>query len=117
MSSSNKQFYLSVKSFFFFIILAGLFYILEYGFLFDALNKFVIPSLLAGLATMMLVKKDLRRYIFRFSIICLATMIVLYLFNLLDFSKIVGNFGFSLLIVTVFLYIPQIIKEGHIEKF
>jgi len=117
MIFARKQFFVFFKLFFFFTIFIVLFYVLEYGFAFDSWYKLITPFLLSGMTVVMLVKKSLRYYIFSLSIICLTVMILVYLFNMLDFSKIVGNFGFSLLIITIILYIPQIIKDGYIERF
>ncbi len=95
------------------VFLVG-FYILEYGFTFDSTGKLLVPLLLSAFTTIMLFKPKFKRHILFFSGVCLALMIF---FNLLSFSKDVGNFGFSLLIVTIFLYLPELIKKGRVEKF
>lgn len=97
----------------------GVFYILEYGFAFgfDLSSKLLKLGLLSGLTTVMFLKPDFKRYVLFLIGICLVLMILFNLLNFLSFSSIMGEFGFSLLIVTIFLYLPQIIKKGHIEKF
>lgn len=117
MTSVKRQSYLFFQSFFLLIVLFGLFYVLEYGLTYSSWDKLITPTLLSGATVMMLVKKNLKRFVFVFSLACLTVMFFVYLFNLIDISKIVGNFGFSLLLITVMLYIPQIIKDGYIEKF
>lgn len=99
------------------ILSFGVFYILEYGFTFDNPNKFLIPLLLSVLTMIMLFRPDLKHYSLILVGICLVLMILASIFNLLNFANILGSFGFSLLIVTIFLYLPQIIKKGHVEKF
>lgn len=111
---NNNVYLLTLKMVFFFIISFGGFYILEYGFTFDSTGKLLVPLLLSGFTTIMLFKPKFKRYILFLSGVCLALMIF---FNLLSLSKDVGNFGFSLLIVTIFLYLPQLIKKGRVEKF
>lgn len=106
-----------LKMFFFFTLFGGIFYVLEYGTTWDNPGKFLKPILLSGFTVTMLFQQKLRRYIFIFSIICLLLMAVMSVFNWSDLSNNIGSFGFSLLVVTVFLYLPQIIKKGHVEKF
>lgn len=109
--------YLFMKAIFYSLISLSLFYVLEYGFVFDTSEKLIIPFLLSVLTTIVIIIPKLKRFILFFSMICLIFMLLTSLFNLLDISKIIGNFGFSLLTVTVVLYLPQIIKNGYIEKF
>ncbi len=95
----------------------GVFYILEYGFNFDSYNKLLTPFLLSTLTMIMLFRPDFKRYSLILTGVCLVLMILLSIFNLLNFANVLGSFGFSLLIVTIFLYLPQIVKKGHIERF
>lgn len=113
----EKRFYLFLKFFFFFIIFTLLFYVLENGVFLDSPYKSIIPSLLGGLTVVMMFKKNFRKLIFFFSIFVLGLMVVIYLFSFLEIAKIVGDFGFSLLMISTIFYIPQIIKNGYIEKF
>ncbi len=112
-----KKIYLILKLVFFFIVSLCLFYLFEYGFIFDAASKLIGPVLLSGLTAVMLFKPNLKRQMLFLSSICLVVMVLLYIFNFSDWSKKIGDFGFSLLMITIFLYLPQIIKNGHIEKF
>ena len=97
--------------------LLGIFYILEYGFNFDSWRFLAQPLLLSAITTIMIVKPHFKRYILFLISFCLVLMIISNLLNLLSFSKIIGDFGFSLLVVTIVLYLPRIIKKGYIEKF
>lgn len=100
----------------FFFIFLIVFYIFEHGFIFDSFDKFIGPVLLSGLTVMMLLKPNLKRRILLLSSILLILMILFYILNIPNWSKNTGDFGFSLLIVTIFLYLPQIIKKGYIER-
>ncbi|MDP2684902.1 MAG: hypothetical protein Q8P20_07765 [bacterium] len=113
----KSNIYLLFKLILFFTISFVVFYILEYGFAFGSWNKFLGPFLLSGFAAIMFFKPNAKRYILFLIGTCFILMILAYLFNLLDFSNMVGSFGFSLLLVTIVLYLPQIIKKGHVEKF
>lgn len=105
------------KMIIFFILFLGAFYILEYGTVWDSINKFPRPIFLSGFTVFMLFHPKFKRQVFIFSIICLILMILTSIFGWLDLSSTIGSFGFSLLIVTLCLYIPQIIKKGQIDKF
>lgn len=113
----KKYFYLIIKVILFFISVSGLFYVLEYGPSLDFLHKLFAPLLLATFTTVFVFKPVFSRFGLIFAISCLGLMILLNLFNLNDLSSQIGGFGFSLLIITISLYFPQIIKKGRIEKF
>lgn len=106
-----------LKIFFFFTLCLGVFYILEHGPTWDNPSKFLKPILLSGFTVLMLFQRSLRRYVLIFSIICLMLMILMSVLNLSDLSNSIGSFGFSLLLVIMFLYFPQIIKKGYVEGF
>lgn len=113
-----KRNFLSIlKIAFFFTLFIGIFYILEYGPIWDNSSKFLKPILFSVLSVAMLFQQNLRRHIFILSVICLLLMILTSIFNWSDLSNSLGSFGFSLLVVTVFLYLPQIIKKGYVEGF
>ncbi len=107
---------LSLKIILLMIILFGIFYILEYGFSFDSTDKLLKPSLLSAITMIMIFKPSFKHYIIFLISICLVLMIISSILNLLRFSNIVGEFGFSLLVITIILYLPQLIKKGHIER-
>lgn len=99
------------------VVLLGVFYVLEFGFTIDSSDKSIKSFLLSGFTTVMVLNFKLRRFVLIFSTICLIVMAFTYILNFGDLSNTVGNFGFSLLVITVLLYFPQIIKKGRIEKF
>lgn len=99
------------------VIFFTIFYVLENGFNFDSLRKIPVPFLLSFFTMLMIFKPSFKRYVLFLLGIFLVLMILADLFNLTSFSKGIGEFGLSLLLVIVFLYLPQIIKKGYIEKF
>lgn len=109
--------YLVLKLIFIYIPLSGLFYILEYGFIFDSSDKLLRPFLLSGFAAVMFFKPNVKRYSLFLIGCCLILIILTNIFSLENFSKNISDFGFSLLLVTIVLYLPQIIKKGYIERF
>lgn len=115
----KKHILYPLKRILFFAILLSTLYILEYGFTFtfDFSSKLLRPFSLSILAIIMIFRPNSKPYILLLVGVCFILMILTYFFNLLDFSNMIGSFGFSLLVITIFLYLPQIIKNGHIEKF
>lgn len=106
-----------VKLIFLTVLFFTIFHILENGFNFDSLQKLSVPFLLSLFTMLMIFKPNFKRYALFLLGISLILMILADLFNLIIFSKSVGEFGLSLLVITIFLYLPQIIKKGHVEKF
>lgn len=107
-----------VKLIFLTVLFFTIFYILENGFNFDSLQELLpVPFLLSFFTMLMIFKPSFKRYVLFLLGIFLVLMILADLFNLTSFSKGIGEFGLSLLLVIVFLYFPQIIKKGYIEKF
>lgn len=106
-----------IKIILLFIVLLGVFYILEFGFTIDSSDKLIKSFLLSGFTTAMVLNFKLRRFVLIFSIICLIIMAFAYILDLGNLSNTIGSFGFSLLMITVLLYFPQIIKKGSVEKF
>lgn len=113
----KSKFLTILKIFSLFAVALGIFYILEYGPTWNNPDKFLKPLLLSGFTIAMLFQQNLRRHIFILSVVCLLLMILTSIFNWSDLANSLGSFGFSLLIVTVFLYLPQIIKKGYVEGF
>lgn len=99
------------------VVLLSAFYILEYGFAFDLSNKLLTPLLLSVLTTITLFNPGLKHYALILSVACLIVMALIYIFNWPNLFIPIGNFGFSLLVVIVILYLPEIFKNGYVEKF
>lgn len=101
----------------FFTIFAGIFYILEYGFIFDSKDKFISPVLLSIVTVLMIFKPGFKIQAVIWVVISLFITILADFFGIKSVSEIISEFSFSLLVVIIILYLPQIIRKGHIEKF
>ena len=99
------------------LFLVVLFNFLEYGFVWNRIDQFVYPIILMIITLTVYYILSLRKIFFFFSFVLLLFMVLLYLLNELNLANIVGSFGFSLLLITLSTYLPQIIKRGFIEKF
>ncbi len=113
----KNNIYLLSRITIFFIVLLGVLYILEYGFVFDSPHKLLNVFLLAGLTTIIFFNLRLRRYALILAIVCLAIMVLTYILYMPYMFLPTGDFGFSLLIITIVSYLPKIIKKGYIERF
>lgn len=74
----------------------------------------VIFALTGVIATFFLRK---RKLILIISLSLLSLMIFAYLLSLMDISNWLGSLGFGMLFITIFSYLPQVIKRGYVEKF
>ena len=90
---------------------------LEFGLIWNRWDKVVYPILLTAITLTVLYISKLRKLSLIVSFILLFVMIFLYLMNELNLANAFGSFGFSLLLITLIIYLPQIIKEGFIEEF
>lgn len=99
------------------IFLVVFFNFLEYGFKWNRLDQFIYPAILTIITLIIFLIPKLRILFFISSFFILSIMIFLYLFNELNLANIVGSFGFTLLLIVVVSYIPQIIKGGFVEKY
>lgn len=113
MNITRKIVFLTISFIFFLII----FTILDFGM---EINKFIQltqPIIFALTAVIAIFFLKLRKLILVISLSLLSLMIFTYLLSLLDISKWVGSLGFGMLFITIFSYLPQVIKKGYIEKF
>ncbi len=109
--------YLLFKSAIFFILSFAVFYFLENGSAIVSWYQLIITSVLAAITTVIFFMPALRRYILYIANICLILMILTYFFDFFEASKILGNVGFSVLLISViFGYLPQLIKDGYVKN-
>ena len=99
------------------IFLVGFFNFLEYGFSWNRIDQFVYPIILMIITLIVYYIARLRKIFFIFSFILLLIMIFLYLLYELNLANTVGSFGFSIFLITMTAYLPQIFKKGFIEEF
>lgn len=98
-------------------ILMVFFNFLEYGLVWNRLDQFIYPIILTVITYAILFIPKLRKLSLIVSFILFLSMILFYLINQLSLSDSFGSFGFSLLLITLTVYLPQMIKKGFIEKF
>ncbi|TSC87770.1 MAG: hypothetical protein G01um10147_456 [Microgenomates group bacterium Gr01-1014_7] len=99
------------------LILMSFFNFLEYGFEWNRPDQFIYPIVLTLVTLIIFFVSKLRKLFLSLSLSILFLMIFLYLLNELNLANIIGSFGFALLLIVISSYIPQIIKEGFVEKF
>lgn len=99
----------------FFLII--LFNFLEYGFKWNKAEQFIYPIILMIVTLVVFYVSKLRKLFLISSLCILLVMVLLYLTNKLDLANIVGSFGFTLLLIVISAYLPQIIKKGFVERF
>lgn len=99
------------------VFLTTVFNFLEYGLIWDRFIKFLYPMTLSGLFIINMYVPKLRRFSLALAYGLLILMILLYLVGQLNLSNLIGSFGFALLLIVIFCYMPQIIKKGFLEKF
>lgn len=99
----------------FVFLLALLFFtILEYGRLPDFFNAYIQPIIFALVVATIFLKGKYRQAIFWLSTILFILMIFFYFLNQFSFSNWSGSLGMGILVILIFSYIPQLIKNGHI---
>lgn len=106
-----------IKYIFLVIMLLIIINLLEYGLLWERIEHYIYPSVLTIISLIILLKPVLRKLFLVLAFCLLGLMVLVYLFNELNLANLVGSFGFALLLIVVSSYIPQIIKEGFVEKF
>ena len=102
------------------IIIIGCFFIvlfnfLEYGLVWIRLDQFAYPVLLTIITLAIIYIPKLRKFSLIASFTAFFIMISLYLVNKLNLANVIGSFGFALLLITLSIYLPQIVKKGFIE--
>lgn len=98
----------------FFAVASLLFMILEYGRFAFLMDELIQPVIFAFIATSVFINYKCRRFVLLFSLMMLIMMVVFYLFNLVSISNWIGSLGVGILVILVFSYLPNLIKNGHI---
>ena len=100
-----------------FIVSIFIFSMLEFESSIDKIDTLIQPLIFALTLTIAIVLPRFRKNILLLSIVLLIVMVLTYLFNMISISNWIGGLGFGMLVVTLFSYLPQLIKKGHIEKY
>lgn len=98
-------------------ILVAFYNFLEYGFAWNRIDHLIYPAVLMLITLIIFFISRLRKLFLISSSCILLVMILLYLLNELDLANIVGSFGFTLFLIVISAYLPQLIKKGFVEKF
>lgn len=101
----------------FFFIFSYIFLVLNSGGVIKQLGQLIQPALFAASCIICIFFPKKRKNIIYTALTLLVLMVLTYLFNFLETSNWTGSLGFGLLLITVFSYIPELIKEGFIKKF
>lgn len=101
-------------SFIIFAVSLLVFEILEYGRLTLLINELIQPLIFSSSVVLIFLSHKFKQLSLWFSLILLALMVVFYLFNLLLVANWVGSLGFGVLVISIFSYLPSLIKYGHI---
>ncbi len=98
------------------IILTLCFNVLEYGLVWDKIDKYLYPACLAGISMGNFFIPKTRKFSLSIAFGVLALMVVLYLSDNLNLANAIGSFGFAIILIVVLSLLPQFIKKGYIEK-
>lgn len=105
------------KSLILFLIGIFIFTILDVGGEVEQIGQVVQPILYAVILVISTQFKKFRKNILFFSFILFGTMIIFYLLKRVEISDWIARLGFGMLFITIFSYLPQLIKKGYVEKF
>lgn len=97
-----------------FVVSLLIFVILEYGQIKISIKELLQPVVFASTVLAIFLNVKLRQSILWISIALISLMVILYFFNLLSSSNWVGSLGVGILVIVIFSYCPQLIKNGHI---
>lgn len=93
------------------------FTVLNSGLKVNQLNQIIQPLAFALSATSCILFPNIRTNLIKGSLYILLSMVLVYLFNMLDIANWLGSLGFGVLFITIISYLPQLVKRGSIEKF
>lgn len=100
-----------------FVISFLIFIVLDVGMNVEQASQIIQPLFFALVFVVTTLFTGFRKYILIFSLALLFLLIIAYLFGRLSLSDWIGRLGFGILFLTIFSYIPELVKKGHIEKF
>lgn len=89
----------------------------EYGFVWDKVDKFLYPLVLAAVSMIIFFIPSVRRFSLMIAFGMLILMVLLYLTNNPNLANVIGSFGFALLLIVISSLFPQLIQKGQIEKY
>lgn len=100
-----------------FVISFFIFVVLDVGMTVEQISQIVQPLFFALTLVISVLFTQFRKHLLVFSIVCLIILVITYLFGMIEVSDWIGRLGFGMFFITIFSYLPQLIKKGYIEKF
>ena len=91
------------------------FWWLESGFLIKNDDE-MIKSIIFGVVFSITLFSRYRKYLFLVSLCLLGLMVLTYMFWQIAWSDTLASLGYGILVITVFSYTIQLIKNGFVEK-
>lgn len=104
----------SLLSVMIFIISSILFIILEYGQMPNSFLEVSEPVIFAFITAVIFLNGNLRKFVMWLWPALLGLMVIFYLINNLQVANWLGSLGVGTLVILVFSYLPNLIKNGHI---
>ena len=109
-----KKIIISIVALLFFAVL---FTILDYNGKSFHISQIIQPVIFASVLIICIFSSAARKYMIAASFFMLSLMIITYLLQMLEVSNWIGSLGFGVLTITLFSYLPELIKKGYIEKY
>lgn len=97
------------------IMSVGFFWWLESGLTLRNGDELVKSSIFAG-SLFIILTGNYKRFILWISLSLLLIMIIFYLFWQIPLSSFFGSIGFGMFLIFVLSYVPDLVKNGCIEK-
>lgn len=99
------------------VIFTFVFTALNTGLDLKRFNQIIQPLIFALSITICILYSNFRKYLINASVVLLLSMVLTYMFNMLEIANWLGSLGFGMLFITIMSYLPQLIKKGNLEKF
>lgn len=106
-----------IKVIIIFVVFMVVFSLLEYESSLAKLNSLIQPFLFAVTLSISISLPHFRKIQLFIAFLLLLAMVFTYLVNQINVSNWLGSLGFGILILTIFSYIPELIKKGYIERY
>ena len=106
-----------IKGTIIFFVSIFIFSFLEFESSIIKIDTFIQPLIFAATLSISLCLPQLKKIVLAVSLLLLAVMILIYLFNMIEIANWIGSLGFGMLFVILSTYLPELLKRGYIEKF
>lgn len=98
-------------------VVAVIINLLEFGLIYDQLQKILYAVFLTVLIFLVLLSNKFKFIALIFFFLLFILMAILFVFRQVEMANNVGSLGFIILIITLIAYLPEIISKGRIESF